>query len=494
MEGRKFLAFDLGAESGRALVGILTNNNQIIVEEIHRFINKPVEILGRLYWNVPQIFEEIKEGIGKAFSKYPDIESIGIDTWGVDFGLVTKEGYLAGLPVCYRDHRTDGILDKAFKVMSKEKIYSLTGIQIMQINTLFQLYSMVLENSSLFKSAYRLLFMPDLFNFMLTGEMKTEFSIATTSQLYNPIKDDWEEEIFEKYGIPIEIMPKVNPPGTEIGVISESIKREFNLKNISVISPCGHDTACAVASVPAEGEDWAYISSGTWSLMGVELSKPIINEESLTANFTNEGGVNKTFRFLKNIMGLWLLQSVRRVWIREGEELSYSEITKLAESAKPFQFFINPDYSSFLNPPNMVLAIQEYCRKTHQKVPETKGEIVRCILESLAFRYREVFENLEKILKRKIRILHIVGGGSQNTLLSQFTANILGIPVMTGPIEATAMGNIMIQAISKGAIKDISHGRNIIKNSFEPIIYKPKDTEIWEKEYQKYKEITSSLQ
>ncbi|MEN2984577.1 MAG: rhamnulokinase family protein [Dictyoglomaceae bacterium] len=488
MEERQFLAFDLGAESGRALVGIL-KEDKLVVEEIHRFVNRPVEILGKLYWNVPQIFQEIKEGINKAFSKYPHIESIGIDTWGVDFGLVTKEGYLAGLPVCYRDHRTDGILEKAFKVMPRERIYELTGIQIMQINTLFQLYSMVLEDSSLFKAAYKLLFMPDLFNFMLTGEMKTEFSIATTSQLYNPIKHSWEEEIFERFRIPIEIMPEVEMPGKEIGKISESIRGEFNIKDISVISPCGHDTACAVASVPAEGEDWAYLSSGTWSLMGVELKEPIINKDSLEANFTNEGGVNKTFRFLKNIMGLWLLQSVRRVWMKEEREFTYSEITKMAEEEKPFQFFINPDDSSFLNPPNMVLAIREYCEKTGQKTPETKGEIARCILESLAFRYKEVFESLEKIIGRKIKILHIVGGGSQNALLSQFTANVLGIPVMTGPVEATAMGNIMIQAISRGAIKDLSSGRKIIKNSFEPIIYYPKDTEIWEREYERYKEV-----
>jgi len=490
MKERKFLAFDLGAESGRALVGIL-KDERLEVEEIHRFINKPIEILGRLYWNLPQIFQEIKEGIGKAFSKYPDIESIGIDTWGVDFGLVTKEGYLAGLPVCYRDHRTDEILNKAFKVMPRERIYSLTGIQIMQINTLFQLYSMVLENSSLFNATHKLLFMPDLFNFMLTGEMKTEFSIATTSQLYNPIKDAWEEELFEKFGIPMEIMPEVTMPGTEVGKISESIKREFNLKDVSVISPCGHDTACAVASVPAEGSDWAYISSGTWSLMGVEIKEPIINKDSLEANFTNEGGVNKTFRFLKNIMGLWLLQSVRRIWMKEGVELSYSEITNLAEESEPFQYFVNPDDDSFLNPPNMESAIKEFCKRTHQKVPKTKGEIIRCILESLAFRYKEVFETLEELLGKHIRILHIVGGGSQNTLLSQFTADALDIPVITGPVEATAMGNIMIQAISRGAIKDLSYGRKIIKNSFEPVVYYPRDHKRWEEEYKRYKEITS---
>ncbi|MGB4644592.1 MAG: rhamnulokinase family protein [Dictyoglomaceae bacterium] len=490
MKERKFLAFDLGAESGRALVGIL-KGERLEVEEIHRFINKPIEILGRLYWNLPQIFQEIKEGIGKAFSKYPDIESIGIDTWGVDFGLVTKEGYFAGLPVCYRDHRTDEILNKAFKVMPRERIYSLTGIQIMQINTLFQLYSMVLENSSLFNATHKLLFMPDLFNFMLTGEMKTEFSIATTSQLYNPIKDAWEEELFEKFGIPMEIMPEVTMPGTEVGKISESIKREFNLKDVSVISPCGHDTACAVASVPAEGSDWAYISSGTWSLMGVELKEPIINKDSLEANFTNEGGVNKTFRFLKNIMGLWLLQSVRRIWMKEGVELSYSEITNLAEESEPFQYFVNPDDDSFLNPPNMESAIKQFCKRTHQKVPKTKGEIIRCILESLAFRYKEVFETLEELLGKHIRILHIVGGGSQNTLLSQFTADALDIPVITGPVEATAMGNIMIQAISRGAIKDLPHGRKIIKNSFEPVVYYPRDHKRWEEEYKRYKEITS---
>ncbi|MFN3699637.1 MAG: rhamnulokinase, partial [Dictyoglomus sp.] len=353
MGERRFLAIDLGAETGRVILGTL-KGEKLYLEEVHRFVNRPVEILGRLYWNVTQIFQDIKDGLTKAFVKYKDIESIGIDTWGVDFGLITKEGYLLGIPVCYRDHRTDGIFEKAFQVMSKEKIYELTGIQIMQINTLFQLYSMVLENSSLFNSAYKLLFMPDLFNFMLTGEIKTEFSIATTSQIYNPVKDDWEEEILKKFSIPLDIMPEVVLPGTEIGRLHKTIKEELRINDVSVIAPCEHDTGSAVVGVPGEGEDWAYISSGTWSLMGVEISRPIINEESLKANFTNEGGYNKTFRFLKNIMGLWLLQRVRREWAKEGEELSYSEITKLAEEEKPFQYFINPDDPSFLNPPSMI--------------------------------------------------------------------------------------------------------------------------------------------
>ncbi|ACI18353.1 rhamnulokinase [Dictyoglomus thermophilum] len=489
MEDRKFLAIDLGAESGRVIVGIL-KDGKLTIEEVHRFINRPVDILGRLYWNVTQIFQDIKDGLVKAFSKYRDIESIGIDTWGVDFGLVTKEGYFAGIPVCYRDHRTDGILEKAFEVMSRERIYELTGIQIMQINTLFQLYSMVLEKSSLFNSAYKLLFMPDLFNFMLTGEMKTEFSIATTSQMYNPIRDGWEEEILEKFGIPKDLMPEVLPPGTVIGNLNKSIEEELGVKNISVIAPCEHDTGCAVVGVPGEGEDWAYISSGTWSLMGVELKSPIINNESLKANFTNEGGYNKTFRFLKNIMGLWLLQRVKREWAKEGEDLSYNEITRLAEQEKSFQYFINPDDVSFLNPPSMIKAIQYYCKKTGQEIPEKKGEIARCILESLAFRYKDVFTDLERILNKKISVLHIVGGGSQNQLLSQFTANILGIPVITGPIEATALGNIVVQAITKGAIKDVVEARKIIRDSSEMKVYQPQNTEEWIRNYEKYKEVT----
>ncbi len=490
MEKRKFLAIDLGAESGRLIVGIL-RDRRLAIEEVHRFINRPVNILGRLYWNVTQMFQDIKDGLVKAFSKYKDIESIGIDTWGVDFGLITKEGYLAGIPVCYRDHRTDGILEKAFEVMPKEKIYQLTGIQIMQINTLFQLYSMILENSSLFNSAYKLLFMPDLFNFMLTGEMKTEFSIATTSQIYNPIKDRWEEEILEKFGIRKDLMPEVLPPGTVIGNLNKGIEEELGVKNISVIVPCEHDTGCAVVGVPGEGDDWAYISSGTWSLMGVELKSPIINNESLRANFTNEGGYNKTFRFLKNIMGLWLLQRVKREWAKEGEDLSYTEITRLAEEEKPFQYFINPDDVSFLNPLNMIKAIQDYCKKTGQRVPDRKGEIARCILESLAFRYKDVFTDLERILNKKIKVLHIVGGGSQNQLLSQFTADVLGVPVITGPIEATALGNIVVQAITKGAIEDIVEARKIIKDSSEMKVYQPQNAEEWLRNYEKYKEITS---
>ncbi|ACK41730.1 MULTISPECIES: rhamnulokinase [Dictyoglomus] len=492
MEERKFLAIDLGAESGRLIVGIL-RDGRLAIEEVHRFINRPVDILGRLYWNVTQMFQDIKDGLVKAFSKYKDIESIGIDTWGVDFGLVTKEGYFAGIPVCYRDHRTDGILEKAFEVMPKERIYELTGIQIMQINTLFQLYSMVLENSSLFNSTYKLLFMPDLFNFMLTGEIKTEFSIATTSQIYNPIKDGWEEEILRKFSIPKDIMPEVVPPGTVIGKLYKGIEEDLGVKNIHVIAPCEHDTGCAVVGVPGEGDDWAYISSGTWSLMGVELKSPIINNDSLRANFTNEGGYNKTFRFLKNIMGLWLLQRVKREWAKEGEDLSYTEITRLAEEEKPFKYFINPDDVSFLNPTSMVKEIQDYCKKTGQKVPEKKGEIVRCILESLAFRYKDVFTDLERILNKKIKVLHIVGGGSQNQLLSQFTADVLGIPVITGPKEATALGNIVVQAITKGVVKDIIEARKIIRDSSEMKVYQPQNTEEWLRNYEKYKEITQGV-
>lgn len=488
MDRRVFLAFDLGAESGRAVVGIL-DEAKITLKEVHRFVNRPVRILGRLYWNITQIFQELKQGLVNGVREFPNIESIGIDTWGVDFGFISKNKELVGLPVCYRDHRTDGIPEKVFEIIPKERLYQLTGIQIMQINSIFQLYSMKLEGSTLFDSIDKLLFMPDLFNFMFTGKISTEFSIATTSQLYDPINRCWSREIFSSLGLPIEIMPEIMETGSDLGSIFPDIREELGIGDITVVAPAEHDTGSAVAAVPAKGEDWAYISSGTWSLMGVEIKEPIITTESMNANFTNEGGVNNTFRFLKNITGLWLLQGCRRSWEREGLSLSYSEIVKLAEESKPFKFFIDPDHPSFLNPPDMPSAIKDFCMKTGQGVPETKGEIARCVLESLAFRYKEVFKNLESLLKRKIKVLHIVGGGSQNTLLSQFTANALGVPVYTGPVEATAMGNIIVQAMVKGAIKDLKEGREFVKNSFETTVYYPRDVDLWEKEYERFKNV-----
>ncbi|MGB9682093.1 MAG: rhamnulokinase [bacterium] len=484
---RAFLAFDLGAESGRVVVGVL-NEGKLSLKEMHRFINRPVRICGRLYWNILQMFQELKVGLVKAVAEYPYIESIGIDTWGVDFGFVTKNKELLGLPVCYRDHRTDGIPEKFFEIIPKERLYSITGIQIMQINSVFQLYSMILEKSSFFNSMYKLLFMPDLFNFMFTGNISTEFSIATTSQLYDPIKNMWSKEIFDSINLPLDIMPEILNTGVALGNILPDVKEELGLeRDITVIAPAEHDTGSAVAAVPASGEDWAYISSGTWSLMGVEIKEPIITKESMDANFTNEGGVNGTFRFLKNITGLWLIQGCRRSWEREGYSLSYSDIVKMAEEATPFECYIDPDDPIFLNPPDMPEAIKEFCRKTNQKVPETKGAIARCVLEGLAFKYREVFETLKDLLNKNISTLYIVGGGSQNVLLSQFTANALNLKVHTGPVEATAMGNIMVQGIVRGAIESLEKGREIVRNSSEEVIYEPLEPEIWEKEYQRYR-------
>ena len=484
---RAFLAFDLGAESGRAVVGVL-DGGKLTLKEVHRFVNRPVKISGRLYWNVLQMFQELKSGLAEGIKEYPDIESIGIDTWGVDFGFVTRDKELVGFPVCYRDHRTDGIPERVFEIIPREKLYSLTGIQIMQINSVFQLYSMILEDSPFFKSIYKLLFMPDLFNFMFTGKVSTEFSIATTSQLYDPIRSQWSKEMFECLGFPIEIMPEILPTGTELGNILSEIKEELNLeKDITVVAPAEHDTGSAVAVVPAAGDNWAYISSGTWSLMGVEIKEPIITKESMDVNFTNEGGVNRTFRFLKNITGLWLIQGCRRDWGKEGYSLSYSDIVKMAEESKPFECFIDPDDASFLNPPDMPEAIKEFCRRTNQEVPETKGAIGRCVFESLAFKYKEVFETLKSLLKKDINVLYIVGGGSQNTLLSQFTANVLNVTVYTGPVEATAMGNIMVQAIARGVIKNLEEGRRIIRNSFKKVVYEPLDQEVWDTQYERYK-------
>ncbi|HRU32393.1 MAG TPA: rhamnulokinase family protein [bacterium] len=488
MDNRVFLAFDLGAESGRAVVGSL-NENRITLREVHRFMNRPVRILGRLYWNVTEMFQELKQGLISGVREFPDIESIGIDTWGVDFGFISTNNELVGLPVCYRDSRTNGMPEKVFEIIPREKLYQLTGIQIMQINSIFQLYSMKLENSPLFNSIHKLLFMPDLFNFMFTGKVSTEFSIATTSQLYDPINNRWSRDIFDALDLPMEIMPEILDTGADLGDIYPDIREELGVRGITIVAPAEHDTGSAVAAVPAEGDNWAYISSGTWSLMGVEVKEPIITKESMDANFTNEGGINRTFRFLKNITGLWLLQGCRRSWEREGDNLSYNEIVRLAEESKPFKFFIDPDDSSFLNPPDMPSAIKDFCIKTGQGVPETRGEIARCIFESLAFRYKDVFETLKSLIKKDIDTLHIVGGGSQNTLLSQFTADALEVPVYTGPVEATAMGNIMVQAMAKGAIKDLEEGRRLIKNSFETVVYYPKDVNLWEKEYERFKNV-----
>jgi rhamnulokinase len=481
----KYLAADFGAESGRVIIGTL-DNNIISLEEIHRFSNHQIMVQGRIYWDLLALFSELKKGLtAAAKTGHQDIRSIGIDTWGVDFGLIDHQGRLIGNPVCYRDSRTDGMMERTFKKISREKIYNLTGIQFMQLNTIFQLVSMVEEKNPQLQIADKLLFMPDLFNYLLTGKIVAEYSIASTSQLLNSETKFWEDEIFNKLNLPKNVMPEVVEPGSLVGQLLDDVAAEVGLNPVNVIAPAGHDTACAVAAVPAESGNWAYLSSGTWSLLGIESKKPIVNKESYKYGFTNEGGVDNTIRFLKNIMGMWLLEHSRRSWKKAGLMTDYDNLLNQASNVIPFQSIVNPDDPSFLNPPDMPEAIAGFCNKTGQNIPKTEGEFVRCILESLAFKYRFVIEMINSMRPIKVERLHIVGGGSQNKMLNQFIANATGIPISAGPIEGTAIGNIMMQAIADGKIKNINEGRKLVGSSFPVEHFEPQETESWDHHYQK---------
>ncbi len=487
MAANYYLAIDFGASSGRAIIGKI-ENERISLEEIHRFPNQPIQIMGHLYWDFPFLFNEMKKGITLAVKKgYHNLNGMGIDTWGVDFGLITKDSQLLGNPFCYRDPRTDGTLDDVFSKINKEDLYSITGIQFLQINSLFQLFSMVDTDSPLLKIADRLLFMPDLFNFYLTGEKLNEYTIASTSQLLDAKERVWAFEIFSKLGLPEKLVATLVDPGTVIGDVLREIKVETGVKKLDVIAPATHDTASAVVAVPAKPGNWAYLSSGTWSLMGIEVDTPIISEQSLKFNFTNEGGVNGKIRFLRNAMGLWLLQRCMLQWELDGEKISYDEMPELVAQAKPFRSIINPDDRIFLNPPNMLQAIREFCQRTNQPAPESKGEFLRCIFESLALKYRNILDMINSMHSQKIEKLHIVGGGSQNKLLNQFTANALGIPVIAGPSEATALGNIVVQAIAKKDLNSIEEGRELIANSFDLVEFYPEERDKWEEKYQRVK-------
>ena len=473
----KFIAVDLGAGSGRVIVGLL-ENEKIHIEEIHRFPNKQINKDGNLFWDVPGLFKEIKKGFSLAVKRgHKDIESIGIDTWGVDFGFIGDNDQLLELPYTYRDSRTNGIPEKVFEKISPEDIYNKTGIQFMQINSLYQLYSIKLSNESLLKESGKLLFIPDLFNFLLTGEKKSEYTIASTSQFLNAETKQFDPDIFSSLGLPINIMAPIVQPGTAIGKLLPDIASETGLDIIDVIAVGCHDTASAVAAVPGRGDDWAYLSSGTWSLLGLENDKPFINYEF--KDFTNEGGVNGKIRYLQNISGLWFLQEIKKSWEKKGEHFSYEEITKLAEKSDPFISIINPDDSLFTNPPDMIEAVREYSIKTKQRIPETMGDFARSVFESLALKYKSVLQRIEKVSKKNIHKLHIVGGGSQNVLLNQLAADATGKQVIAGPVEATALGNIMVQAVAKGKIASYEKAKEIISDSFPANLYEPNEHEKW---------------
>jgi len=485
MKPYHFLGFDLGASSGKTVLGTL-QDDKISTKELHRFPNGVVNILGKLRWNIIELYENIKQGMKVCASEITTKPaSIAIDTWGVDYGLFAADGNILGLPYGYRDARTDGMMDEFFKIIPRDRVYELTGIQFMQLNTIFQLYSMVRAKSPLLRIVSDLLFMPDIINFFFTGNKKTEFTFATTSQLYNPCKKDWDDELFAALGISKDIMQEIVSPGTLHGNLSENIASETGLEQVPVVATASHDTGAAVAAVPTAGKDWAYISSGTWSLVGVEAKEPIITDQSLEFNFTNEGGVGETFRVLKNCMGLWPMQQCRKVW-SINKKLSFDELTKMASSARPFGAIIDPDHPGFLNPPDMPEAIRQYCKKTGQTIPDNAADMTRSILEGLALKYRFIFDQLKQVYPHPISRIHIIGGGTQNRLLCQFTANATGIPVIAGPVEATAIGNIMVQAMGLGLVESHAEIRNIIANSFELDNYQPQAIEKWDAAYERF--------
>lgn len=490
MPARNFLAFDLGAESGRALLGTL-DNQRLTLKELHRFANPMGRMNGHLHWNLLAQWEELKTGLRNAARTVPTLDGIGVDTWGVDFGLIGADGSVLGYPFMYRDSRTDGMLDAVFAKVPREKVFDATGIQFMQLNSLYQLYAMKQAKSPLLVVASKLLFMPDLFNYLFTGVAKSEFSIATTSQMYDPRQRAWATDMLKALDLPTHILGEIIPSGTVQGSLLADVAKECDVKSkVPVIATAGHDTASAVAAVPTSGgSDWCYISSGTWSLMGVELQEPLINDKSLKYNYTNEGGVGGTIRFLKNIMGLWLVQECRRQWVREGHEHTYAQLTHMADEADALVSLIDPDHAPFASPSEMPKKIADFCRATNQPIPDGIGATVRCCLDSLALTYRKTLEGLEDILGRKISVIHIVGGGTQNELLNQMTADACGRAVITGPVEATAIGNILVQAMATGDVKSLADARAIVRNSFDVKRYEPRHTGKWDEAYERYRKL-----
>ena len=484
---KRVLAFDFGASSGRAIIGCF-DGDKITLEEVHRFSNDPVSVGGTVYWDVLRLFYEIKQGIIKA-KIAGGFDSIGIDTWGVDFGLIDSEGKLMENPVHYRDTRTVGLVDEAFKTMPKEKLYGITGIQFMELNTLFQLISLKKYRPWMLERADKMLFMPDLFGYMLTGKMCAEYSIASTSQLIDLDKRTWSKEILDAFGIKESVFAPLVQPGTVLGELSKEVCEECGVDPVPVISVCGHDTQSAITSVPCEDGDFAFLSSGTWSLFGTELDKPIVNETSMNINITNEGGFDGSTGFLKNIIGLWLIQESRRQWKREGKEYSYADLEKLALAAEPFKCFIDPDAPEFVPHGNIPERVREFCRKTGQYVPETVGEIMRCIYESLAMKYRLTFEKLRECTERDYPVIHVIGGGTKDGLLCHMTANSCDRTVKAGPIEATVMGNVAVQLMSDGSVKNIGQARKIVADSSELKTFEPKDTDKWAGAYEDFLKI-----
>lgn len=492
MAEKGYLAIDMGASSGRHVVGLF-DGRKLELGEAHRFENGPVNAAGRLYWDLLGLWNNILAGMRAARSQHGrSIRSIGVDTWGVDFALLGRGDEILGNPYNYRDARTAGMVERAFEIVSRDEIFAETGLQFMELNTLYQLLSMRLADSPLLESAETLLMMPDLFHWLLTGEKANEMTDVSTSQLYNPLTGTWSASLIEKFGLPARIFGPIVQPGAKIGPLLPRVVDETGLAGVEVILPGTHDTASAVLAVPAAGEasetpNWCYISSGTWSLMGVEVSRPVVNETCARLNFTNEGGVGGTTRLLKNIAGLWLVQECRRIWSLQGRDYPWDELNRLAAEAPPLVSVINPDDPSLVAPNDMPEAIRALCRASGQQPPDSEGAVIRCALESLALRYRQVLGWLEELTGQRIERIHIVGGGTQNRMLSQMAADACNRPVVAGPVEATAIGNILMQAIAAGDLASISEARELVKSSFGVEQFTPQATAPWDEAFEMLK-------
>jgi rhamnulokinase len=484
MEPKIFAACDLGAESGRVILGKLSDT-RLELKEVHRFLSGPTHLFGSMRWDILRLFDEIKTGLRKACASHKNLDGISVDAWGVDYAWSSDTEPLLGVPFHYRDSRTDVTYPQFLEIAGKDLIFSETGIQFMSINTLYQLYDDVLHRPHILEQADRFLPIADYLHFLLSGEPVAEISSVSTTQIYNPgrktdsDKANWSQPLIDKLGCPSHLFPKVMKSGTKVGDLLSPIIEDIDGSQVPVFATCSHDTGAAVAGVPAQGTDWAFISCGTWSLVGIELDRPIINAESLAANFTNELGFGGSVRFLKNIVGLWILQEVRRDLERRNEPLDYAELNAMAVKAPSLKSLIDPNHPDFLKPGQMIDKVRKFCTSSGQVAPETAGELARCVLESLAVSYAAQISNLEKISGRAINVVHIVGGGSRSALLNQSTADATGKQVVAGPIEGTAIGNILIQAVGAGALESLADIRSIIRQSFSISTFTPGRRDQW---------------
>ena len=485
-----FFAVDLGATSGRTIIGSI-DVGQLHLEEVTRFPNHLIEQGGHFYWDIYALYFEMIRGLKEVAQRGLKITSIGIDTWGVDFVMIGDDGSILRNPRAYRDPITFEAMDDYLKhVISRKEVYDITGIQFMNFNSIFQLYAMKQEGNSALKHAQKILFVPDALSWMLTGNEVCEYTIASTSQLLDPRTKQLDERLLASLGLTRSMFGKMVNPGTPIGILTDEVQKMTGLGPVPVIAVAGHDTGSAVAAVPAKDEKFAYLSSGTWSLMGIETKDAIISDLSYERNFTNEGGIEGTTRFLKNICGMWIYERCRKEWPEEVRKLSHPELQGSAMQVEAFRSIINPDDAQFANPDSMINAIQQYCRKTNQPMPETPAEICRCIFDSLALRYKQVFQWMQEFAPFKLEVLHIIGGGSLNKYLNQFTANATGATVLAGPQECTAIGNIMMQAKAAHLVKDIWEMRQIIANSVDLVKYEPTDKAVWDQAFDKYLKIS----